>query len=248
MTLAKDNTDNTAGLPEVDGIYDVPGHPKLKLKVIVHKVKTDNSAKPSSSPKPSPTPSPVCTISDPDSSSQVKAGGWHMPSGMTYSLSTSSAPNSVRSSLANIAQISFTEWSKNTGGLVSFNKGADTTIVSSAFDGQNIIAWNRIGNSALAITYTWYFTDTGLVAENDTIMNKKYSWSWTPYKADVCVNSSSYDTQDILTHELGHWMGLGDEYADSYINNTMYGYGSTGEIMKDTLTSGDISGLQTIYH
>ena len=234
--LAKDNTQ---GLPEVDGIYDVPGHPKLKLKVIVHKAKPV---------KPSPTPTPTnCSVSDPDSIAEVATTGWHLPSNWTYSLSVNSAPAGVRSNLPVIAQNSFTAWSGNTGGLVNFTRGADTSITSQAFDGQNIVAWNKVTNTALAITYTWYDVTTGLVAENDTIMNKRYSWSWTPYSLTACVDSN-FDAQDILTHEIGHWMGLQDAYDTAFVDNTMYGYGNLSEIKKDTLTTGDIAGLNRIYY
>src|SRR3989304_3515621 len=90
--LAKDNTQ---GLPEVDGTYDVPGHPKLKLKVIVHKAKPVK-------PTPTPTPDPVCTVTDPDSTAEIPLGGWYLPSNWTYSLSVGSAPTSVRSNLSTI--------------------------------------------------------------------------------------------------------------------------------------------------
>ena len=59
---------------------------------------------------------------------------------------------------------------------------------------------------------------------------------------------NAYDAQEILTHELGHWMGLGDMYdAANYQNATMYGYGSKAEVKKDTLSTGDISGIGVIY-
>lgn len=236
VSLAKDNPQQ---LPEVDGVYNVPGHPKLKLRVIVHKARGT---------KPTPTPTPTCNITDPDSTAQVTATGWHLPANWTYSLNISSAPSGVRSNLPTIAQNSFTVWNNNTSGLVNITRGADTAATTQAFDGQNIVVWNRITPSALAITYTWYDLYTGVVQENDTIMNKRYSWSWTPYAPDACLNTSTYDAQNILTHEIGHWMGLSDEYDATYIDHTMYGYGTSDEIKKDTLTTGDITGLQQIYH
>lgn len=236
ISLAKDNTQD---LPEVDGTYDVPGQPHLKLKVIVHKGKPV---------KPSPTPAPTCNVSDPDSLAQDATTGWHLPSNWTYSLSMNSAPTGVRFNLPLIAQNSFTVWSTNTGGLVNFTQGADTSITKAAFDGKNIIAWNKITPSALAVTYTWFYVTSGLVVENDTIMNKIYLWSWTPYSLNACVEPNSFDAEDILTHEIGHWMGLNDAYDISFADNTMYGYGNSGEIKKDTLTTGDIAGLKKIYY
>ena len=108
------------------------------------------------------------------------------------------------------------------------------------------MAWGRTSRSALAVTYTWYYTNTGEVADVDTIMNNSYPWSWGGGSA-TCAYPNSYDAQNILTHELGHWMGLDDKYTEEFINNTMYGYGSPREAKKDTLTNGDIAGLLTIY-
>jgi hypothetical protein len=149
--------------------------------------------------------------------------------------------------LATIASTSFNQWSAASGNKITFVKDANNTFATrQALDGKNIIAWGRTSGSALAVTYTWYYTSTHEVAEVDTILNKKFPWSWSGNNGG-CANSSSYDVQDILTHEIGHWMGLDDEYASSYSDNTMFGYGSKGEIKKDTLSTGDITGVQAIY-
>ncbi|KKS06624.1 MAG: hypothetical protein UU61_C0036G0031 [Parcubacteria group bacterium GW2011_GWB1_41_4] len=97
------------------------------------------------------------------------------------------------------------------------------------------------------MTYIWY-DNTGLAVEVDTIMNKKFSWSWTPYNiSNLCSVQNTYDAQNILTHEIGHWFGLDDHYTTEYQENTMYGYGSKNEVKKDTLTIGDVLGLNLIY-
>lgn len=232
--VSSKNDDNN--IPEEDGVYDVPGHPNLKLRVVVH------NAKP-----PDASNSLICGLTDPDSSSVVDPTGWYLPSSWTYNLNTGSVPSSVGSAnLSTIASDAFIAWS-NASGIV-FARGSDTTMDRARYDSQNIVAWGRTQGTALAVTYTWYYTDTKQVAEVDTIMNKKFKWSWTPYDStNLCADNKTYDAQDILTHELGHWMGLDDEYTVSYVNNTMYGYGSKGEIKKDTLTQGDISGIQAIY-
>ena len=222
--LAKNADKDESEIPEQDGTYDVPGHPNLKVRVFVHH------------PKPQPTPSDalVCNLSDPDSSSVVDPAGWHLPSSWTYNLNLSSVPYSVGSSkLPTIADNAFAEWLSPIRGKINFSRGSDTLATRQGYDGKNIITWGRTSASALAVTYTWYYPDIGLVAEVDTIMNNKYAWSWTPYTTNACVNTKTYDAQDILTHELGHWVGLNDEYTGEYVNNTMFGYGSKAEIKKE---------------
>lgn len=236
-----DSTDQT--IPEKNGTYNVPGRPDLKVRVFVHNPKVKPEI------KPTPSPSLICDLNDPESANVVSPTSWHLPASWAYNLNPSSVPVSVGSAnLAIIAADAFSRWSNASGSKVSLTRGSDTTAGKATFDRKNIIAWGRTSATALGITYIWYYPSTGLVAEVDTIMNKKFPWSWTSYSAqNRCADQNSYDAQNILTHELGHWMGLDDEYATDYQDNTMYGYGAKGEIKKDTLTSGDISGISMIY-
>lgn len=241
-------------IPEIEGTYDVPGRPDMKVRVFVHNPKgkpPKPSPSPSSSPSPTPTPpSSGCVVDDPPSEAKVDPAGWHLPGTWTYSLNPGSVPSSVGSSsnLEKMATDAFSRWSAAIGGKVNFVQGLPTTSSRQAYDGKNIIAWGRAPGTALAITYTWYYTSNNQVAEVDTIMNQKFPWSWVAYSDDVCVNPDTYDAQDILTHELGHWVGLDDMYTADHQNATMYGYGAKGEIKKDTLTNGDIAGTAAIHY
>lgn len=238
------NSSNDNDIPERDGVYNVPKHPNMKVRVFVHKQKPQS--------QPSATPAPLaCGLDAQDINSQAvtPATPWHLKNGAwNYYLNLGSVPSGIGSAnLVMIANNAFATWAAtNVGHSVTFNNIGNTTINRKAFDGKNIIAWGRTSQSALAVTYTWYYTATNEVAEEDTIFNKQYPWSWSGSNTD-CANPNSYDTQDILTHELGHWMGLDDTYAPAYVNNTMYGYGSRWETKKDTLTDGDISGIAAIY-
>lgn len=219
-------------LPEVSGIYSDPAHPNLLVRVFVHPQ------------KPNRNPAPVCT--DDNSSAITDPVGWILPSGdWTYYVNSSSAPSSIRSNVNTIVSTSFASWNQALIGSSSkptlIASGA-TSINRSRYDGQNVIAWGRTSRSALAVTYTWYYPSTGLAAEEDTIVNSRVSWSWSP----TC-GANSYDAQNVLTHEFGHWYGLNDEYTTPFIENTMYGYASKGEVKKDSLTTGDTQGLQALY-
>lgn len=219
--------------PEKNGVYDVPGKQNLKVRVFVHEPRDTQF-----------TPELACI--DDNSSAVVHPAGWKLhPGDWTYSLNPSSVPSSVGSTnLPTIAANSYGVWQSAINNKVKLVKGADTTKDRNAFDGINLVAWGRTSGSALAVTYTWYYPSTGFAAESDTIMNKKFTWGWS---ANIC-DSSYYDAQNILTHELGHWIGLNDEYTSPYVNNTMYGYGSKGEIKKDTLTAGDVKGATNLYN
>jgi len=229
--------DKDADIPETDGVYDVPGHPEMKVRVFVHKIKPG---------KPSPEPVLTCGLADPNFSADVAWAGWKLPSSWTYNLNITSVPAAVGgTNLPAMTAAVFGEFIGAINNQVSVNRGLDTSRTSKALDGQNIITWGRASASALAVTYIWYYSSTGEVVELDTIMNKKYAWDWS--EQENCAYIGVYDAQNILTHEIGHWFGLNDHYTTDYVDATMYGYGAKTEVKKNTLTTGDVSGLQAIY-
>ena len=86
-------------------------------------------------------------------------------------------------------------------------------------------------------------------------MGSQYRWTYTVPGCDVSLvtcnppstGQASYDVEDILTHEVGHWLMLNDLYNSSDQQLTMYGYGSLGELFKDSLGYGDVLGVKKIY-
>lgn len=242
--------------PDVSGVYEVPERPGMKVRVFAHPPKPTPPAAPGRTPKPSVSPTPeavvsnslVCGLADPDSNSIVGKAGWKIPSGnWTYLLNLGSVPSTVgQANLDTIVKAGFNQYTSASLNKVVFIRGVDTSSSRARLDGKNIITWGRAGSGTLGVTYVWYYPSTGLTAEIDTIMNNRYKWSWS--NSNVCADNSSYDAQNIMTHELGHWLGLNDEYnAGAFGNNTMYGYGSINEVKKNTLTSGDVSGTKLIY-
>jgi len=237
--LAKN--DKNSDIPEEDGIYDVPGHPELKLRVFVYHAKPDKPGKPTP-----PSPQEVCDLPDDDSPLLVASAGWELPSTWTYKLNISSVPSTVgANSLPVIANNAYKQWTDAINNQVTIIEDSNTTVNRAVLDNQNIIAWGRAPGNALAVSYIWYNRATEVAIEVDTIMNKKFTWYWS--QNEDCAYQGVYDAQNILTHELGHTMGLDDMYTDEYTDHTMYGYGSKGEVKKNTLTQGDIIGVQNIY-
>lgn len=233
--------ENSPDPPDSSGLYSVPDRPDLKVRVFVH---GPNPGK----PPPSPTPTLACGLADPGSDTVDGTTGWHIPTGQwSYHLNANSAPSLIgAANAATLTGNAFSTWSAtNAGQKISFIAGDATSSNKAALDGQNIVAWGKTQGNALAVTYTWYNPSTGEVAEVDTIFNSRFTWEWSSQAN--CAYSGYYDAQDILTHELGHWLGLDDNYASAYADNTMYGYGSTTEVKKVTLTAGDTAAVNSIY-
>lgn len=214
----------------------------IELKVYERKIKPRTNHR-------RPSNEIVCNTTDKDSSN-FGVIGTKLPSNVVYRVNQSSAPLSIRSNLPIIATNSFAVWDAVTNGI-TFTKGSNTSVSRPHNDGQNIIAWNRLSLSTLGATYIWYNAATGTVVNVDTIMNSRFPWTWTnPATTEpdqTCPNTNAFDAQNILVHEIGHWVGLDDLYDSSDEDLTMYGYGSKQELKKDTLESGDATGAGTIY-
>lgn len=211
----------------------------IKLKVFVHYPK--NPGKPL-----------AASSCDPTTNAQVNDylwAGWQMPTaGMTYKINYGTKPKNLTNTQVYTATTSsFATWATADADQI-FNYAGATSVRAAKYDGTNAILFKGVSGSAIAITYVWYYPATGLLAEADTAFNKNYKWTFTPYTGsnDCGGVIGTYDLQNIGTHEFGHWIGLDDLYNASTRDLTMYGYGDTQELKKDSLGRGDISGVRAI--
>ncbi len=209
-----------------------------KLKVFVHYPKAPGK----------PVANDICAPTANDQVSDYGLTGWHMPTaGMTYkinykTLPASLAPTQVQSAVGN----AFAAWTAADAKQI-FTYGGSTSARTAKYDRTNAVLWKPVSSSAIAITYTWYYVSTGVVAESDTVFNKSLPWSITAASAGDCGGvSGKFDVQNIATHEFGHWIGLDDLYDPTDADLTMYGYGETKELKKDSLGAGDVLGVNSI--
>ncbi|MCX6811495.1 MAG: matrixin family metalloprotease [Candidatus Berkelbacteria bacterium] len=195
-----------------------------------------------------PLPPSNCTVTTNDQVSDFGLAGWQMPSsGMSYKINLSTKPkNLTDSEVKNAIADSFGTWNAADPNQI-FTDGGTTTAKTAKYDGTNAILWKSIMNSALAITYAWYNSSNGQLVEADTVFNQNYKWDLTNISAGDCGGTTGdYDVQNIATHEFGHWVGLDDLYSSADKDLTMYGYGETKELKKDSLGLGDKTGVIAI--
>ncbi len=121
---------------------------------------------------------------------------------------------------------------------------------SSSFDQDganvNVVAFvpDLDDRSILALTTVWYSTTTGEIFDADIMVNE----SQGPY-ADCpsigCLGAGApHDLENVLTHEAGHFFGLGHS---TVLDSTMFASSTAGETAKRTLTADDEAGFCATY-
>ncbi|MCA9559940.1 MAG: matrixin family metalloprotease, partial [Myxococcales bacterium] len=106
---------------------------------------------------------------------------------------------------------------------------------------QNVITFSgdswTYGGEPLAVTLTLFRRGSGELVDADIVVNE-HSYVWGE-GAEV-----DNDLQNALTHEVGHFLGLG--HSDT-IDATMYASAAPGEIGKRTLHPDDVAAVQQLY-
>jgi len=187
-----------------------------------------------------------CTQSSNDQVNIYTIGKWKLKSGMTdYKITYSSKPKNLSGENIRIAvEKSFqTIQGANNGEL--FRYAGESKELKPTKDGQNSIFWLPLRGGVVATTYIW--TENSRVVDADIIFNRRYVWSNTEYNGsnDCGGSAKTYDIRNIATHEIGHWIGLVDNYNSQAKDQTMYGFASLSELKKVTLGVGDINGIKS---
>ena len=117
---------------------------------------------------------------------------------------------------------------------------------SDAPDGRNeLLFGNYPEEGVIGVAVIWgYFSGppkTRRIVEFDVLFDTDFHWG------DGALNPEVMDLQNIVTHELGHGVGLADIYETTCSEVTMYGYSDYGETQKRTLEPPDITGIQKLY-
>jgi hypothetical protein len=114
----------------------------------------------------------------------------------------------------------------------------------SCTDGTNVVTWDRFDPSVIAVAAMCMDRTGRVIRDADLALNVSFHWEDVRGEPE---SRHSFDIRSIVTHELGHWLGLIDLYSSSDVHQTMSGYSKYGEASKRTLALGDIIGIQTAY-
>ena len=99
--------------------------------------------------------------------------------------------------------------------------------------------------TAIAITRNFYLAGdsprSGMILDTDIMINAQ------DHQFTTTGESGKYDLQDILTHEVGHFLGMGHEVPPLDTQATMYALAFPGELNKRTLHPDDLAGIRSAY-
>lgn len=97
--------------------------------------------------------------------------------------------------------------------------------------------------AAFAVTTVWHRVSTGEILDADMEINERRG----PYgicPPAGCTDRRTVDLENVVTHELGHYLGLGHS---AVLEATMYASAVAGETLKRDLHPDDVEGICATY-
>lgn len=165
---------------------------------------------------------------------------WNLSPGgtITYFINVAGTADVPGTAEFTAVQASFQTWENNAASYIDFTYGGTTTAMPETRDSTNVVGWRAMGNNGIIAMTTFWPDSNKVIQEADLTFNDTYLWS-------VTGATNAYDVQNIGTHEAGHYLCLDDLYGVEDSQETMYGFGNLGELIKRTLEWGDTAGSAT---
>src|SRR5436309_7499937 len=140
-------------------------------------------------------------------------------------------------------QASFQTWENIQAANVKFAFKGTTAAGNVAHDGLNLVTFTDtsapLGSSTIAATFSYFRSENGQMVfdESDIAFNPATDFS-------TSGENNKFDIQSVLTHEIGHLLGL-DHSA--LVSSVMVPFGVLSQLDQRTLAYDDVAGIMEIY-
>jgi hypothetical protein len=177
---------------------------------------------------------------------------WNNPAASAFYVDTANSRGLKEKDVLGAIEAAATTWSEETtaGILPTCSAASGLEADWDTPDGSNEVLFGDLsdqypGGGVIAVTVVWGIfggppSQRGIMEFDMVLDDVNFDWS-------TSGASDKMDVQNIVTHELGHAVGLDDMYQSSCSEVTMYGYSTEGETKKCDLEPADIAGLLTLY-
>jgi hypothetical protein len=162
---------------------------------------------------------------------------------VSYWISEKGSPRISNGSDMAAIQSSFRTWESISTASIAFSYKGTTPAATVGRDGQNVVTFTDnsapLGSSVIAATFSFFKTENGqlLFDESDIAFNPSLDFS-------TSAETDKFDIQSVLTHEIGHLLGL-DHSA--MVSSVMVPFGVPGQLDQRVLSYDDIAGVMEIY-
>lgn len=168
------------------------------------------------------------------------SGGIRWPAAaVTYDLLTGTIPAGLSSgAVASAVQAALDAWTDaDTDGDAT---NAPAFSDSGATD-PDTVGWASLGTTGIvAATSVSYLPASKTITGFDLTFNSDLAWSATGA-------ADTFDVRNVGTHEAGHAFGMDHVSAPKDGLETMYRLTAEQEVLKQTLCTGDVAGIQALY-
>lgn len=178
---------------------------------------------------------------------------------MSYGVDIGGSESIDMEDIRRIAQLSFGAWMQlecdgaaNPFDVRLLDAPSECNIAEFDQDGENvntiafITDWEARDNDprAYALTTVWHSVRTGEIFDADMEINENRGPYGICPDGTGCTDGRTVDLQNVMTHEAGHFFGLGHT---TDVNASMYSMSPPGEVTRRLLRADDLNGFCAIY-
>jgi hypothetical protein len=168
---------------------------------------------------------------------------------VSYSINAQGCPQILNASDFAAVQAAFQTWQNVSSANIQLNYNGTTPVSNAGFDGINLVTFVDtsvpLGSTTLAVTLSYYGNVKGSdgslqfgTQEADIVFNS------TAFSFSTSGETGKYDIQGVITHEIGHFLGL--DHA-AMVSSVMVPFAIPSQLDQRTLSYDDIAGVTEIY-